>query len=517
MLAPDRRSFILGVLAALGARGTAAAPAQAAALAFGPSRPFSFDTLIDAARRAASAPHEPPVIPSPSVLDRIDYDAHWRIKFREEASLAPNGGKTPVQFFHLGRYARDPVAIHLIADGAARAVRYSEDLFDMPADSPAHALGEDAGFAGFRVMRPDAGPDWLSFLGASYFRCDGPDGQYGLSARGLAIDTGLAAPEEFPRFSAFWIGPAERAGEDLAVYARLDSPRVTGAYRFGARRDAGFGQSCTVESRLFFRETVERLGVAPMTSMFWYSETNRGGAPDWRPEVHDSDGLAIETGAGERLWRPLRNPYRTTTSSFFDSGPRGFGLIQRDRDFAHYQDDGVFYNRRPSVWVTPLGDWGRGAVQLVEIPTDDEIFDNIVAYWTPATMPGAGAALSFDYRLDWRARDPGAENLGRVVATWRGWGGAPGQPRPEGVYKYLVDFAGGALDGMTDGVDFDLSAQGGEVSGARAYRIVGQTGWRLMFDLAGSRERPVELRAYLHDKSGALSETWTMLADMGPA
>ena len=503
----DRRQVLLGGLV-LSAVGFGAARA----VDLGPALPFSFDALTDDARVAAGRRYAPPAVPDPDVLDRIDYDAHWRIRFRDDASVRVSQG-TSAQFFHLGRYAREPVEMHFIEGGMARKALYAPDVFDMPADSPAKAMGEGSGFAGMRLMRPDLGPDWISFLGASYFRCDGPDRQYGLSARGLAINTGLARPEEFPRFSAFWIGGGEREGEDAVIYARLDSPSVAGAYRIGATREAGFGQRCAVEARLFFREGVERLGVAPLTSMFWYSETNRAASPDWRPEVHDSDGLALATGSGERLWRPLLNPKVISTLSFVDKDPRGFGLIQRDRRFDSYLDDGVFYNRRPSAWIEPRGEWGAGAVQLVEIPTHEEVFDNIVAYWTPERAPAAGDALSFAYDLQWRAQDPAPANLGRVRGTFVGWGGVPGQPRPEGVRKYVVEFEGGALDSIVEGVEPRVDAWGGRVIGAYAHAIVGASGWRLIFDLDGAAERPVELRAYLSRKGEALTETWTLLAD----
>jgi glucans biosynthesis protein len=252
--------------------------------------------------------------------------------------------------------------------------------------------------------------------------------------------------------------------------------------------------------------------------MYWYSEANRPSSPDWRPEVHDSDGLAMATGAGERIWRPLRNPARVRTTSFMDDNPRGFGLSQRDREFARYLDDGVFYDRRPSAWITPRGDWGRGAVQLVEIPTADETFDNIVAYWTPERAPSAGDALSFDYALDWRERDPAPEPaLSRVVSTHTGWGGVAGQDRPEGVVKYVVDFQGPAIDGLERGVDYELSARGGEITYSSCRPVARGVGWRLIFDVNGAMEGPVELRAYLRDgEGGALSETWMMLADRRP-
>lgn len=512
------RRDVLKLLAAAAALPGFAGAARAAGQGrFGPARPFSFDMLVEEARQAASRPYAPPAPVAPAALDRIDYDAHWRIQFRPAMSV-PLGDPDPqAQFFHLGRYARDPVAIHLVEDGQAREILYTSAYFAMPEDSPARSLGDEGGFAGFRLMRPGLEPDWISFLGASYFRTDGPEMQYGLSARGLAVNTGLARPEEFPRFTAFWLAAPENADEDAVIYARLDSPSVTGAYRIGAKREAAYGgPRCDISCRLFFREGVERLGVAPLTSMYWYSETNRETSLDWRPEVHDSDGLAMHSGSGERLWRPLRNPPRVTASSFSDVNPKGFGLIQRDREFHNYQDDGVFYDRRPSVWVTPRGEWGRGAVQLVEIPTPDEIFDNIVAYWTPERQPAAGDALSYDYAQEWRKRDPMPDGLARTVATYVGWGGVPGQERPKGVRKIVVDFRGAALDALSEGVTPEVSASGGTVSHIAARPIARHEGWRLTFDVEGAETQPVELRAWLRKGEDALTETWTMLAEFPP-
>ena len=503
---PLSRRFVLGALLGAAASGTRAFAASPT----GPESPFSFAWLEDKARRSASMPFRPAPVQNPAVLDRLDYDAHWKIRFRDE--VAPLVGGMPLEFFHVGKYAREPVRIFMIGNGMQREVHYSEDFFTMPASSPAHELGEDAGFAGLRLMRPGGKPDWISFLGAAYFRCDGPDAQYGMSARGIAIDVGTMKTEEFPRFASFWVGEAERPDEDAVIYAELDGPSVTGAYRIGAKRSETV-QYCNIEARLFFRTGVERLGIAPLTSMFWYSELNRAEGIDWRPEIHDSDGLAVFTGSGERLWRPLRNPSRVTVASFVDENPRGFGLAQRDRSFENYQDDGVFYNRRPSTWVAPMGNWGRGAVQLLEIPTADETFDNIVAYWTPERQPAAGDALSYDYRLEWRERDPEPGEVGRTVATWRGAGGIPGHLRPVGIHKYVIDFAGGKLATPQNGVELSVVASGGTLSQQSVRPVVSTDRWRAIFDLEVDPKQPVELRVYLHKGGEPLTETWTLLAE----
>ncbi len=517
-----RRTFLQFLSAAAGAfaaGGPVSALASAlGSTAFGPPVPFSFDALAARARRRAGEVYGRPQAAHRPILERIDYDAHWRIRYRMDANLTPAAQSAPVQMFHLGRYFQTPVRIFVCADGEAREALYRNALFEMPGDSPAHALPDDAGFAGFRVMRPDGQPDWVSFLGASYFRADGPFMQYGLSARGIAIDTGLARAEEFPEFVEFWLAPPEDPADDMTVYGLLDGPSVTGAYRFGLRRgDAATGHRTSVSASLFFRSGVERFGVAPLTGMYWFSERRREGARDWRPEIHDVDGLAIATGAGERIWRGLRNPKGGMTSSFFDDNPKGFGLIQRDRSFENYQDDGAFYDKRPSAWVEPKGAWGRGAVQLIELPTGDETFDNIVAYWTPERQPAAGDAPTFDYVVHWTDRDPPAGDIARVAATYQGAGGAPGQPPRPGTGKLVIDFDGAALAGLDrdSGVEAMVSASNGAILEPVAARpVVGTSRWRLSFDFEHHGPNPVDIRAYLARNGAALTETWLGLAEV---
>ncbi|PLX37539.1 MAG: glucan biosynthesis protein D [Hyphomicrobiales bacterium] len=505
---PARRLSALAVAVLLALPGLSAA-GHAAEPKLGPPEDFSFDILSEKARALAAEPFKPHEPAHPELLDRIDYDAHWKIRFNEDATVF--AGKTaPLQFFHLGRFFRAPVRMSLVADGKAREILYSADYFSMPDDSPAKAIENEAGFAGFRIMRDDLKTDWISFLGGAYFRTDGAETQYGLSARGVAIDTGLAKPEEFPRFTEFYFSDGEVAGENAVIYALLDGPSVTGAYRIRAAN--GDGQVLDVTATLFFRNAVERVGIAPLTSMFWYSEMNRASAYDWRPEVHDSDGLAIETGTGERIWRPLNNPDRVVTSSFVDEDVKGFGLIQRDRAFANYQDDGVFYNRRPSVWIEPVGEWGKGAVQLVEIPTNDEIFDNIVAYWNPERAPVVGEPMTFSYKLHWNRDEPYPGALARTVASRTGRGGVPGQPRPDDQVRIVIDFEGSPLAGLTqkDAVKAKVTASGGTVKRAYTLPIVGtKNAWRLTCDLEVPADAgTIDIRAFLSKDGKPLTETW---------
>ncbi|WP_048645860.1 glucan biosynthesis protein [Nitratireductor soli] len=496
------------LVAALPARAHAAAAASG--LSFGPPRPFSFDALKLEAEKRATSPWKDGRSPHGEILQQIDYDAFQRIRFRNDHALWADGaGGTPVQFFHLGRYFQEPVLIHVVENGEAREVLYRSDYFDLPADHPARSLPDNIGFSGFRLQAQSQETDWIAFLGASYFRSSGERDQYGLSARGLAIDTALPQPEEFPRFSRIWLERVEGERDRVLVYALLDSESITGAYRFDCVKTDG--PVMDVSASLYPRKPIERLGVAPLTSMYWYSETNREQAVDWRPEIHDSDGLAIWMGNGERLWRPLNNPPETVTNAFTVDQPRGFGLLQRDREFTHYQDDGVFYDRRPSAWIEPTNDWGSGQIQLVEIPTDDEIHDNLVAYWVPDAAVEPGKPLRFDYRLHWKADEPFPAELGRVMATYTGTGGIPGQDRPENTTRFVIDFRGGEVGDLERGEAepvVDLSR--GAVSLADSHPVVGQPGlYRAFFDARIEGTKPVDMRMYIRGKNDrALSETW---------
>ncbi|MDB5480342.1 MAG: glucan biosynthesis protein [Caulobacteraceae bacterium] len=501
----SRRWVVAGLLT-VGAAGAACGQAQSP-LTFGPQRAFSWAALQARAKASALRPYRPRRNAGAERLSALDFDAVGQIRYRPEAALWPGDDRIgPIEFFHLGRYVQTPTAIHALERGVAREVVYARDLFDIPAGSPAGRLPGDLGFAGFRVLDPGAPTDWIAYQGAAYFRSADPFNQYGLSARGLAIDTAAAGPEEFPAFTSFWL---ERGAEGLVVYAMLEGPSVAGAYRIVHRRGpAGLVQD--IEVSLTFRNDVQRLGIAPLTSMFWYGPGDRARAGDWRPQIHDSDGLSLWTGKGERLWRPLANPPRVATHAFVDDDPQGFGLMQRDRAFDDYQDDGAFYNRRPSAWIEPAGAWGDGSVQLVELPTRSETEDNIVAFWTPAKPVRAGDQMAVRYRLHWTAREPAAPGVAQAVATWTGSGGRPGFPPSPGVRKYVVDFEGGRLGGLDrqSGVVPVVSASPGQPKNAVAYPVVGTHRWRLMFDIASPEGKELDLRAFLRLGEDALTETW---------
>jgi periplasmic glucans biosynthesis protein len=515
MLTPDRRLLLAALSASLlppAARAVAAnAVNSPQGPRLGPPQDFSFDALTALAKRNASQPYKAPQSRAAQIIKAIDFDAAQKIKFRPDHALwAHRPGADPVSFFHLNKYSADPVTIHLVEGGKAREILYGPDYFDYSVSGLDPKALANLGFAGFRVMDGQGKPtDWLAFQGASYFRSSGQDAQYGASARGIAINTAAATAEEFPRFSQFWL---EASGPAVAIFALLDGPSITGAYRFDAVKNDNGPVVMNVHCVLFFRADISRLGIAPLTSMYWYGENERRKAADWRPEIHDSDGLALWTGKGERIWRPLIDPPQVMTNSFMDTNPKGFGLIQRDRDFENYQDDGAYYNKRPGIWVELKGNWGAGAVQLVEIPTDDEIHDNIVAYWRPDADIKSGDSLTFDYRLYWQDSEPAyPKNIAHVVATRLGVGGVPGQiPVPRDKHKFVVDFTGGPLMQMQQRFDIKpvVSASRGKTDNSYVIKVVGTDRWRAFFDLQAEGNAPVDLRLFLKLGDKTLSETW---------
>ena len=492
--------------------------AGGAALQFGPEQPFSFDWLKGRAKTMAGQPYQGPPRPAPEVLDQITYEEWGKIKFDMNSALYAQGtaagARFPISFFHLGKFFQKAIKVYAVDGASARELLYSADYFDMPVDSVARKLPAGAGYAGIRIQESKDGPldwhknDWVAFLGASYFRAIGELRQYGLSARGIALDTWQAGrDEEFPDFTQFWIGPEQ--GDSVTLHALLEGPGIVGAYKFVMMRGAGVIMD--IDCSLHLRKEYLRFGLAPLTSMYWFSETRKPEAVDWRPEVHDSDGLAMWTGAGERLWRPLNNPPRVTASAFGDENPRGFGLLQRDRVFDHYED-GVYYDRRPSVWIEPKGQWGKGTVQLVEIPTDDEIHDNIVAMWVPAEAAKPGSEFDLSYRVYWLADEPHPTALARCVATRLGNGGVPGLPRPKGVRKFMVEFQGGELATLPKGVNPEcvLWASRGTFSYIYTEAVPDDVPghWRAQFDLTADGKDPVEMRLALKVGDKVVSENW---------
>ena len=518
MTAPilSRRGFVQTSSCVAGAAALATlwpasdAVAQAGGPNFGPCQPFSFAELVTRAEQSAKAPYVAAPRPAPEIMEKMVYDAHEAIHYRPERALYPDSAY-PVIFRHLGKLFPSTVRMYALADGQAREVLYEPALFNMPKNSPARKLPKDAGFAGLSFQEAgkfdpvDKG--WLCFLGASYFRGVGENTEMGLSARAVAVNTAPPGGEEFPSYVAFYVEAAKTKDDPVVVYASLDSPSVAGAYRFTCHRKNGV--TMDVESRLFLRQDVNKLGIAPLTSMFWYAEYGRSNHIDWRPEVHDSDGLLIWTGTGQRLFRALENYKEFTISTFPDNSPKGFGFCQRDRDQNHYLDP-VYYERRPTLWVEPLHGWGKGHLELVEIPTVDEYHDNLVLYWVPRAASKKGASFDFRYRLHWRNEEPFPSELAHVAATYIGRGGEPATPDPIGVTKYVIEFRGKLLDAVRDPKQLigKVRTSQGTVVAQRVKRVPDTTRYQLHFDVKPEKVGVVELEALLLVDGKPATETF---------
>jgi glucans biosynthesis protein len=344
------------------------------------------------------------------------------------------------------------------------------------------------------------------FLGASYFRAVGQNQNYGISVRGLAIDTGLPKPEEFPYFREFWLEKPGKDATELTVHALMDSPSVTGAYRFIIK--PGLNTQIEVRASIFVRNKVQKFGVAPLTSMFFHGGLNERFFDDFRPQVHDSDGLLMAAGNGEWIWRPLNNPTRLRISAFQDNNPRGFGLLQRDRNFENYQDLEAHYHIRPGVWVEPQGEWSKGSVQLIEIPSDAERYDNIAAFWVPEKPVEPGQSLEFNYRLFFFLDMPNLSPGGRTLASRIGAGGA-GDLDPSR-RRFVIDFGGEALAKLAEDapVTAVVTGSSGQIENVVAHKNAHTQGWRVSFELLPKDNEPADLRCFLKLGDDVLTETW---------
>jgi len=500
----------------LAATASSAAPATAAT-GNGAAQPFDFAWLKGQAHFLASNVYQESKDTVPPAMSKLGYDQYQSIRFRGDHSLWGDAGTAfRLQFFHVGRTFSQPVHMYEVVDGQSREIVYDPAMFewDKSGIDPS-TMKDHAGFAGFRVQFvTNWRADVAAFLGAAYFRAVGGDTrQYGLSARALAVDTAFPRPEEFPRFTSFWFERPAKDSGTMTMYALMDSPSIAGALRM--QISPGGTLIMNVESALYPRKPIERLGIAPLTSMFFYGENDKRGANDWRPEIHDSDGLSMWTGAGEWIWRPLVNPPQLHFNAYSDDNPRGFGLLQRDRDFDHYQDDGVYYDRRPSLWVEPkagpAGGWGKGTVDLVEIPTVDETFDHIVAFWNPLDKPKPGQELLFSYRLYWGTHMPYSSPLATTLATRTGIGGTVGVKRTYYSWHFAVDFAGGELGALAKDapVEAVITTSRGTTEHVTAHFVQEFNGYRALFDIKpDDAVGPIDLRLYLRVDGRPLTETW---------
>jgi glucans biosynthesis protein len=465
--------------------------------------PFTRDTVSEIAKRLASEPHSPGRIDSASPLRQISYDQYRDIRNNPDAAVWRND-QVPVrvELLPAGFLFQTPVKVSIVEGGVARDVRSAPDTY-LLGPSVRKALGGlTLPLSGFRLRgRINSRSVWDEFVvfqGASYFRAVSKDNVYGLSARGLALKTASATGEEFPQFTHFWIERPSANAAGVVVHALLESASTTGAYRFAIV--PGTETIMDVTLTLFPRVALDSVGIAPLTSMFYFDELSRSRIDDFRDEVHDSDGLQIVTDTGEQLWRPLANPAQLQVSSFTSTAPRAFGLVQRSRRYTDYQDLEARYEQRPSAWIEPIGTWGQGAVTLVEIPTDSETNDNIIAFWRPRGAIPAGKPWQVSYRLRWNERPRIMPALSRASVSRSG-------PSHDGKRRlFVIDFVGGVRS--VEDLKLEAGSSAGKISNMHLQPNPSTRGVRATFELAPGDATVAELRVRLLRGTRPASETW---------
>jgi glucans biosynthesis protein len=446
----------------------------------------------------------------------MSYDAYQGIRFNSDRSLwRESQSNFQVMFIVPGLYYTHPVTLNVIDAEGPRPLSFKKPDFVFADPEVEKRVPADVGFAVFKLTFPlnkkNEQHQFLVFAGASYFRGVGKDNVFGISGRGLAIDTGLSSGEEFPAFTEFWLIQPASDAKEMVVYGLLDSKSLTGAYQFIIV--PGSPTKMKVKTQLFPRNSIQLLGTAPLTSMFFYGENTPRPTGEWRREVHDSDGLQIHAGAsGEWLWRPLLNPVNLEMDFFSTEKIQGFGLLQRDEKFLDYEDLGAHYEKRPSAWVEPQGEWGPGKVVLVQLPTPQETNDNIVAFWTPKSPVTPQTPLNLAYDVSFGKADITGNPMGTVAKTFIGDGNVIGGGKVPNAYRIILDFTGGPLDKLSS--DAPVKGQVTALdSGELLEHFVEYheqiKGWRLSILAKPAQNKPLHLRAFLNADTTTLTETWT--------
>ncbi len=464
--------------------------------------PFQASLVADLARALAARPYAAPRTDDlPDALGSLNREQYAGIRTAPGTAIwARDDLGFTLEPLHRGSVFKGRVALALVEDGLVRPVAYDPARFET--DGLAlPAFKDDPGYSGFKVRaRFDGGEltDFALFQGASFFRLIAAGQGFGVTARALTLRPADARGEEFPEFRAVWIerpGP----GGPLVLHALVDSPSATASLRMSLR--PGAASLCDVEGTVFARAAIDHLGLGGMTTSYLFGPHDRRGADDARAGAYASGGLQIRTGAGESIWRPARNPQTLQVSSFLDDGPKGFGLMQRARDYATFQDDVQHWEWRPSLWLEPLAAWGPGAVTLLEIPSDSEFNENVLAYWRPRATLAVGAEMPFGYRLHWCWQPPEPIPVAPVTGTRSGHGAT------DRTRLFLVDFTGEGLAESGD-LQTQLSVGPGAITTSTLYRYPARKTVRVAFELDPRGEKACEMRLSLQRADKPLTETW---------
>ena len=468
-----------------------------------PTHKFSRQWLDDRAKELASQEYVEQKLPADSPLNNLNYDDYRKIQFQRSATIWKNEDRNfRLSPMHPGFLFKTPVKLNLVVGGISRRILYTSEIFNYDEEQQAAKESEAPGYSGFKLTTPINKPgiwdEFLVYQGGTYFRALGKDNWYGLSARGLAVNTAKPSGEEFPVFSEFWIERPKEQSDTLVIHALLESPSLTGAFTFIAT--PGDKTVIEVKSTLYPRRNISSFGIAPLTSMYLFNDLNRNRFDDFRPAVHDSDGLFMLNSQNEKIWRPLANPRKLQVSVFQDESFKGFGLFQRHREFRDFDDIEAHYEDRPSAWVEPIGKWGPGHVELVEIPTNSEIHDNIVAFWQPAEPLKAQKPYSFHYKISWSSLFAVEDKGGRIVSS------ASGRTLGnENSRDYVIDYT--ATD-LPDDLVVNAIASTGKITGV-IQKFIPNTGlYRVVVKFEPDNQDISELRVSLSTKDKPWGETW---------
>jgi glucans biosynthesis protein len=464
---------------------------------------FAPSTVHDMAQRLSQRDYVATRIPNDSPLRQLNFEQFRGIRVNSEAAIwSTEQVPFRMELLPAGFLFSLPVQVSIVESGIARDIPPRSNSFVIDPSLRQQLASTPIPLSGLRLQTRlnsrSAWDEFVSFQGASFFRAVPKDATYGLSARGLALRTAHPKGEEFPEFTHYWVERPSANASGIVVHALLDSPSTTGAYRFSIT--PGVETIMDVDVTLFPRVALENVGIAPLTSMFLFDESERTRIDDYRDEVHDSDGLQIVLASGEHVFRPLRNPTQLQVSSFTSQAPRGFGLVQRSRRLSDFHDLDARYERRPSAWIEPTSDWGEGEVQLIEIPTDLETNDNIVAMWKPKAVIEPGKPWHTSYRLRWTTTPRVLPRIGRVTATRSG-------PVANGKRRlFVVDFLGAPR--ATEELRLDVGASAGRISNTALQTNRLNKGIRASFELNPDEARVIELRMRILRGDQPVTETW---------
>ncbi len=464
---------------------------------------FGPGAVADLARELAKHPFKPISSDIPDPFKSLSYDQYYDIALKGEARVwSEESVGFVLEPLHRGFQYNNPIQLNLVADNKAYRLIYDTKLFDFGKLKPAANLG-DIGFSGFRILAPQGGQglgEIASFQGANFFRAQAEGQVSGLLARALALKIGDPKGEETPVFRSIWIEKPSLVAATLVVHALIDSDSVAGAFQFTIR--PGEATIMDTECTLFPRTTIDNFGLATMSATHLLGFMDHKKFNDYRPNVSEVCGLQMLTGAEEWVWRPVTNPGTLQISSFSDNKPRGFGCILRDRDFEDYDDEDNHWEKRPSLWIEPLGDWTEGVVQLIEIPSQSDVNDNILCFWRPKDPLKAGTEVSFAYRQFWCWDPPQRPDLARATHSHSGENGKR--------QRFFVEFTGDILGNadLTNAITLTLTAGTGSITMKKTFADPDRKTFRVLFELDPSNADSSELRLLLQANGKSVSETW---------